>query len=95
MEVSCTHYELLGNSAGGEEIVSAKKKSQVKINGLVITQPHGRLSEEDPEQAQAASPPSCRSIRAFKRACCLRFKREEQTDGDDEEDHDDDDDDDK
>lgn len=50
MEVSCAHYELLGKSAGGEEIVSAKKK----INSLVITQPRGRLSEEDPEQAQAA-----------------------------------------
>lgn len=54
-----------------------------RINPLVMTQPHRRT---------LSRPGSSRSIRAFRRAHCLRLKREEQADSDDEEDADDDDD---
>lgn len=60
-----------------------------RINPLVMTQPHRRT----PSRPRQHRPGSSRSIRAFRRAHCLRLKREEQTDSDDEEDADGDDDD--
>lgn len=86
MEVSRAYYKPLSNSAGGEKMVSVRG-----INPWVITQPYCRLLRRTQARLRLQMRVSSSSIRAYRRAHCLRLKRGVQTENDNDDDDNDDD----